>query len=65
MSNYKIYGILPALLTPFENDGKTVNESTARKLIDFQLSQGADGFYILGGTGEGIGDVKSGKRKNV
>ena len=65
MSNYKIYGILPALLTPFENDGKTVNESTARKLIDFQLSQGADGFYILGGTGEGLVMSKAEREKNV
>lgn len=63
MSDYKIHGILPALLTPFENDGKTVNESTARKLIDFQLSQGADGFYILGGTGEGLVMSKAEREK--
>lgn len=47
-------GIMPALVTPFNADGKTVNEKTARELIEFHISQGADGFYILGSTGEGL-----------
>ncbi len=47
-------GILPALITPLEADGKTVNEKSARALIEYQLSLGADGFYILGSTGEGL-----------
>jgi len=47
-------GIMPALVTPFLADNKTVNEAAAKGILDFQLSQGADGFYILGGTGEGI-----------
>ncbi len=47
-------GILPALITPLEADRKTVNEKTARDLIEYQLSLGADGFYILGSTGEGL-----------
>ena len=50
----KITGILPALVTPFKEDNKTINEESARKLIDLHLSQGANGFYILGGTGEGL-----------
>ena len=48
----KITGILPALVTRFKEDNKTINEESARKLIDLHLSQGANGFYILGGTGE-------------
>lgn len=54
MSNLKITGILPALVTPLDADNKTVNTALAKKLIDFQIGQGADGFYVLGGTGEGL-----------
>lgn len=47
-------GIMPALITPLNADGKTVNEKSARALTEFLLNQGADGFYILGSTGEGL-----------
>ncbi len=47
-------GIMPALITPLNADGKTVNEKATRDLIKLHLSQGADGFYILGSTGEGM-----------
>lgn len=50
----KFTGIMPALVTPFHADNKTVNEAVTKQILDFQLSQGADGFYILGGTGEGL-----------
>lgn len=50
----KFEGIMPALITPLNDDGKTVNEKTARKFIEFLLDQGADGFYVLGSTGEGL-----------
>ncbi len=49
----KITGILPALITPMNSDG-SINEAAARRLIEMLLSYGADGFYILGSTGEGI-----------
>jgi N-acetylneuraminate lyase len=53
--NKKIFtGIIPALVTPLCEDNKTVNTEVAKKLIDFQLAQGANGFYVLGGTGEGL-----------
>lgn len=52
--NKILTGIMPALVTPFNADRKTVNEKAARKLIEFLLNQGADGFYILGSTGEGL-----------
>lgn len=45
---------MPALVTPFEADGKTVDEKAARALIEYHISLGADGFYILGSTGEGL-----------
>ena len=50
----KFEGIMPALVTPLNEDNVTVNEEAARKLIEIQLGQGADGFYVLGGTGEGL-----------
>ncbi len=46
-------GIMPALVTPLNQDG-SVNEDSTRRLIEFLLSQGADGFYVVGSTGEGI-----------
>lgn len=54
MKNIKFEGIIPAFLTPLCEDNKTVNVQEAKKLLDLQLEQGADGFYILGGTGEGL-----------
>ncbi len=53
MKGIKYEGILPALVTPLKEDNKTVNEDCARRLIELQLKQGANGFYVLGGTGEG------------
>lgn len=47
-------GIMPALITPLNDDGKTVNEKSTREFIEFLLGQGADGFYITGSTGEGL-----------
>ncbi len=54
MKNFKIEGILPAIVTPFNEDNKTINIESAKKLIDLHIKQGAAGFYVLGGTGEGI-----------
>jgi N-acetylneuraminate lyase len=54
MENIKFSGIMPALITPFNADNKTINEEATKKLIDLHLSQGADGFYVLGSTGEGV-----------
>ncbi|MBP3362015.1 MAG: dihydrodipicolinate synthase family protein [Clostridia bacterium] len=54
MKTVKFEGIFPALITPLEADNKTVCVKCAEELIDYQLNQGADGFYILGATGEGL-----------
>ncbi len=59
----KFTGILPALVTPFKEDNKTINEDVARKLIEFQMEQGADGFYVLGGTGEGLAMARPEREK--
>ena len=54
MNNIKFRGIMPALVTPFCADNKTVNEESTKQLLDTLREQGANGFYILGATGEGI-----------
>jgi dihydrodipicolinate synthase/N-acetylneuraminate lyase len=43
---------MPALLTPFDNDGG-IDEVAHRHNLRFLSEQGADGFLIAGSTGEG------------
>lgn len=52
MSNVKFTGIMPALVTPLNAD-ESINRSAAERLMKWHLSQGMDGFYLCGGTGEG------------
>lgn len=54
MSQWKVTGILPALVTPFREDNKSIHRESTAKLLELLLQQGANGFYILGGTGEGL-----------
>ena len=46
-------GIIPALLTPFDAEGN-VSLPMTRELVEYLLSQKVTGFYVCGGTGEGI-----------
>ncbi|HIQ06011.1 MAG TPA: dihydrodipicolinate synthase family protein, partial [Anaerolineae bacterium] len=46
-------GVMPALLTPFDERG-AVNEPVARELVDRLVAAGVNGFYVCGGTGEGL-----------
>jgi N-acetylneuraminate lyase len=48
-----IHGILPALLTPMD-DGVAVNHAALRRLVEFQIQSGVSGFFVCGGTGEGL-----------
>jgi N-acetylneuraminate lyase len=48
-----ISGILSALITPFDNQGE-VNTAVLRDLVRFQLQAGLTGFFVNGGTGEGL-----------
>ncbi len=50
---FKLSGILPALVTPFDANGD-VNFSVLCDLIEWHLAAGLAGFYILGSTGEGL-----------
>ncbi len=44
-------GSLPALVTPFTNDG-AVDEKAFEALVDWQITQGSDGLVPVGTTGE-------------
>ena len=46
-------GVMPALITPL-TETESLNEKALEKLIALHLSQGADGFYVGGATGEGL-----------
>jgi N-acetylneuraminate lyase len=47
----KFKGIIPALLTPFDENDK-LNENELKKLIERNIAQGVSGFYVAGSTGE-------------
>ncbi len=52
MKNKQFTGIMPALITPINDDG-SIREAAARSLIESQIERGVSGFYICGSTGEG------------
>ncbi len=52
MSKVIFKGIMPALITPF-NEDESIKRLTVHQLIDWHLSTGVQGFYICGSTGEG------------
>ena len=52
MTNKRFTGIMPALVTPVTHDG-LLRADVVKQLVDWQLRQGVDGFYICGHTGEG------------
>ena len=47
----KFKGVIPALLTPFDQNNN-VNEKALKKLIERNIDQGVNGFYVTGSTGE-------------
>lgn len=53
MQKVRFKGIMPALITPFDSNGK-VKTATVKKMIDDLLDVGVSGFYVAGGTGEGV-----------
>lgn len=48
-----IKGIIPALITPFKEDG-AIYEASLRNLVDSLIESGVGGFYLTGSTGEGF-----------
>lgn len=51
-NNILFKGIMPALITPL-NDDSTVRVETVAPLMNWMIGQGVEGFYVLGATGEG------------
>ncbi|MDH5483436.1 MAG: 4-hydroxy-tetrahydrodipicolinate synthase [Candidatus Bathyarchaeota archaeon] len=49
---FKPEGILPALVTPFADDGKTVDEERLRALVNHCIALGVHGVVPCGTTGE-------------
>ena len=47
-------GIWPALVTPFSDDGSALAPDRVEPLIRHLLDMGSNGFFVCGGTGEGI-----------
>ena len=50
--NLPLKGILPALVTPL-NDDHTLNEAALERLLEHVYSAGCHGVYVCGSTGEG------------
>jgi N-acetylneuraminate lyase len=46
-------GVVPALITPFNAEG-AFDEAAYRQLMEHNILQGVDGFWIAGGTGESV-----------
>ncbi len=53
MDRVQFKGIMPALVTPMDEDGHVKKESL-RKLMEWHIREGCNGFYLCGGTGEGV-----------
>ncbi len=53
MNNDSFRGIITALLTPFKDD-YSIDECGVKRLIDFDIENEIDGFYVGGSTGEGL-----------
>ena len=53
MKKVQFTGIMPALVTPLDSKGK-LKRQVVKQMIEDQLAAGVDGFYIAGGTGEGV-----------
>lgn len=46
-------GIFPAIVTPFTQSGD-FDPGAMRRIVRYQLAAGVHGFYLCGGTGEGL-----------
>ncbi len=48
---FKPYGVIPALVTPLDEQGNLMEEAL-RQVIDYTIAGGVHGVFILGSTGE-------------
>ena len=49
----QIKGVMPAFITPYDSSG-AVNVDMIRRMVTWQIEQGACGFFVCGSTGEGL-----------
>jgi len=50
--SFKPTGIMPALVTPFTDDAKEIDEGRLRRLVNYVIAKGATGVVPCGTTGE-------------
>jgi 4-hydroxy-tetrahydrodipicolinate synthase len=62
---YKPEGIMPALVTPFTDDGKQVGEKALRNLVKHCIELGASGLVPCGTTGEFVNLTTEEKKKVI
>lgn len=62
---YKPEGILPALVTPFTEDGKTIDEQKLRTLVNHCINLGVNGVVPCGTTGEFVNLSDDEKRRVI
>lgn len=47
-------GVAPAMATPLQADGYSVNKEVIPQLVNFLIEKGASGLFVGGTTGEGV-----------
>jgi len=52
-SSRKLRGVLPALVTPFD-DGGSVDEALFMRQVEYMIDEGVAGFFVSGTTAEGV-----------
>src|SRR3972149_2493559 len=62
---FKPEGIFPALVTPFTDDGKTVDEERLRVLVNKCIELGVHGVVPCGTTGEFVNLTKEEKKQVI
>jgi dihydrodipicolinate synthase/N-acetylneuraminate lyase len=50
---HEFKGVVPAIITPYDSDGN-LNEDAYRSVMEFNIREGAHGFWVAGGSGEGV-----------
>jgi len=49
-----LHGVIPAVMVPFVNDGKEIDQESLRRHVDFMIEKGVHGFFVNGTMGEGM-----------
>ncbi|MCX7845407.1 MAG: 4-hydroxy-tetrahydrodipicolinate synthase [Dictyoglomaceae bacterium] len=61
---FKPYGILPAMVTPF-NEREELNEPILKELVEYLIKNGVHGLFIIGSQGEFYALTKEEKKKII